>query len=128
MSDYKWTFLLNRWLSLHVSRGKHSIIICFNQKCKKIQLKINNELIKAFKASNKAFEGMSDYKWIFLLNRWLSLHVSLCKHSIIICFNQKYKKIQLKINNDTIKLFKSSNKAFEGVGDYKWTFPFHGAF
>ena len=105
MSDYKWTFLLNRWLSLHVSRGKHSIIICFNQKCKKIQLKINNEIIKAFKASNKAFEGMSDYKWTFLIDRWLLLHVSRGKHSNIICFNQKYKKIQLKINNAIIKPF-----------------------
>ena len=32
---------------------------------KKIQLEINNEIIKPFKASNKAFEGMSDYKCSF---------------------------------------------------------------
>ena len=42
------------------------IIIYFNQKYKKIQLKINNEIIKAFKASNKTFEGMSDYNGLFL--------------------------------------------------------------
>ena len=62
MSDCKWTFLVNGWLSLHVSRGNHSITICLNEKCKKIQVKINNKIIKPFKASNKAFEAMSDYK------------------------------------------------------------------
>ena len=92
MGDYKWTFLVNGWVSLHVSQGKHSIIICFNKKCKKIQLKINNEIIKPFKASNKAFEGMNDYKWTFLVNGWLSPHDSQGKQSIIICFNQKCKK------------------------------------
>ena len=69
MSDYKWTFLVNGWLSLHVSRGKHLITICVNEKCKKIQLKMNNKIIKSFKASNKAFEGMSDNKCIFPINR-----------------------------------------------------------
>ena len=47
---------------------------------------------------------------------------------MIIFFNEKCKKIQLKINNETIKLFKSSNKAFEGMGDYKKTFPFNRGF
>ena len=54
--SYQRGVLTSRFLS------KNSIIICFNQNYKKIQLKINNEIIKAFKASNKAFEGMSDYK------------------------------------------------------------------
>ena len=65
----------------------------FNKKCKNIQLKINNEIIKPFKASNKAFKGMSDYKWTFLVSGWLSLHVSRGKHAISICFNEKCKKI-----------------------------------
>ena len=122
MSEYKWSFLVSGWLSLHVSRGKHTISIYFNQKCKKIQLKINNEIIKLFKASNKAFEGMSDYKWTFLVNGWLLLRVSRGKHLFITFLIRKYKKIQLKINNEIIKPFKASNKAFKGIGYYKWTF------
>ena len=110
------------------SRGKHSIIICFNQKCKKIQLKINNELIKAFKASDKAFVDISDYKWTFLVNGWLWLLVSRGKQLITICFNQKIKKNEIKFNYGIIKAFKASNKAFEGMGDYKRTFPFNGGF
>ena len=69
MSNYKWTFLVSGWLSLHVSQGRHAISICFNEKCKKIQLKINNEIRKPFKTCNKAFEGMSDNKWTFPINR-----------------------------------------------------------
>ena len=121
MSDYKCSFLLNRWLSLHVSLGKHSIIICFNKKYKIIQLKVNNQIIKLFKVSNKGFEGMSDYKWSFLLNRWLLLHVSQGKHSIIVCFKLKCQNIQHKIDNEIIKSFKVNNEAFEGMSDYKWT-------
>ena len=41
---------------------------------------------------------------------------------------KKCNNIQLKINNETIKLFKSSNKAFEGMSDYKRTFRFNGGF
>ena len=42
---------------------KESLVVLQKpEKCKKIQLKINIETIKAFKASNKASEGMSDYK------------------------------------------------------------------
>ena len=62
MSDYKWTFFVNGWLLVHISRGKHLFRTFLNQKHKKFQLKINNEIIKPFKASNKAFLGMSDYK------------------------------------------------------------------
>ena len=76
MSGYKWTFLLNGWLWLRVSRGKHLFTTFLNQKHKKIQLKINNEIIKSFTASNKAFKDMGDYKWTFLVNGWDSLHVS----------------------------------------------------
>ena len=113
---------------LRVSRGKHLFITFLNRKHKKIQLKINNEIIKPFKASNKAFKGIGDYKWTFLVNGWLLLHVSRGKHSIIICFNKKCKKIQLKVNNQIIKPFKLSNKGFEGMGDYKRTFPFNEGF
>ena len=62
----------------------------------KIQHKINNEIIKSFKVNNEAFEGMSDYKWTFLVNRWLSLHVSRDKHLNIIYF---------KKNNEIVKQF-----------------------
>ena len=96
MSDNKWTFLVNGWLLLRVSRGKRLFITFLNRKHKKIQLKINNEIIKPFKASNKALKGIGDYKLTFLVNGWLLLHVSQGKHSIIICFIKNVKKLNLK--------------------------------
>ena len=62
IGDYKWTFLVNGWLLLRVSRGKYLFITFLNRKHKKIQLKINNEIINPFKINNNAFKGMSDYK------------------------------------------------------------------
>ena len=89
MSYYKWTFLVNGWLSRYVSRDNRLIINGFKEKCKKFQLTINNKIIKPFKASNKASEAMSYYKWTFPVNGWLLLHVSQCKHQIMICFDLK---------------------------------------
>ena len=111
---------------LRVSRGKRLFITFLNRKHKKIQLKINNEITKPFKASNKAFKGIGYYKWTFLVNGWLWPLVSRGKHLFIIFLNKKHKKIQLKINNEIIKPFKASNKALKGIGDYKWTFLDNG--
>ena len=58
-------------MTIHL-RAKQKI----SKNVKKIQNKFNNGIIKAFKPSNKAFLGMSDYKWTFLVNGWDSLHVS----------------------------------------------------
>ena len=38
----------------------------------------NNEIIKRFKASNKAYKGIGDYKWTFLLCLLLSFALKTC--------------------------------------------------
>ena len=75
--------------------------------------------MKPFKASNKVLKGMNDNKWTFPVNKGFQLNVSRSKHSIIICFSTRCKKIPLEINNETIKPLKASNKDFQGMSDYK---------